>query len=195
MKLTATHYYLVLLVTSVLGIAYIAVDYFYIIHQENPISKTKNHFVTPTIKHNDTLLSIQTTKDSGCHTSGVLLTEAQILALPQHQFTTLHKWAPVAETFRGPLLEDILNLTCKDAKSIELKALNEYSLALDFESTKKYKPIVAHSVNGNRLPIRDKGPLWIMIDHGRYDIQKKNLGGMMIWQLSDILVLDSHETL
>lgn len=193
MKLTTTHYYLALLMATLVVVGCIGTTYFYMSDQVDPITTTTSSFASSVVKQDDTLLSIQVAQDSDCNSSGALLTEEHILALPQQQFTTLHKWSPVAQTFSGPLLEDVLNIYCKDVTSIELSALNNYSLTLDFKLTKQYQPIVAHSINGNRLSIRDKGPLWVMIDHERHNIKKKNLEGMMIWQLSDIMILSADE--
>lgn len=141
----------------------------------------------------DTLLSIRGITNSGCN-GDVQLNNEQLLALPQQQFVTHHSWSDEAESFSGPLLQDVLDTTCSNTKKIKLTALNDYAIDIDFSKLKQYQPIVALSVNGKRLSIREKGPLWVMLpldDHK--DIDERSLDGMMIWQLSDIQVLKADD--
>ncbi|WP_146201408.1 hypothetical protein [Leucothrix arctica] len=168
---------------------------FVISEQDRPISRPRDIPAERLVRQDDTLLTVNVAESSNCKNKGVLLTEAQLLALPQYEFTTLHEWSAVAETFRGPLLEDILDLACKGATTFILKALNDYSVMIDFTELKQYKPIVAHSINGERLSVRDKGPLWVMVDHDKYNIHQKNLSALMIWQLFDITILSTDEAL
>ena len=133
---------------------------------------------------------IQPIANSGCDKT-VQLTESSLLSLPQQQFKTHHSWAKEAETFSGPLLEDVLKVACGDATQINLKALNDYSIDVDFTVAKSLKPIVAHSINGTRLSVRDKGPLWIMVPSDDLKVVSKELDGMLIWQLSDIIVINT----
>lgn len=189
MKLTASHYYLVLLVTTVLVIVGVGVSYILSNQYERPVSRTINNVDLTLVKQENTLLGIHVTPESGCNAEDLLLSIEQLLELPQQEFSTLHTWTDVKETFRGPLLEDVINLVCKGVVSVELKALNDYSITVDFEGVRQYKPIVAHSINGQRLTIRDKGPLWVMVDYETYNLDEKNLESLMVWQLSDIVIL------
>ena len=141
----------------------------------------------------DTLLNIQAVKNSGC-SKAVQLNDTALLSLPQRQFVTHHSWSDSAESFSGPLLADVLDTTCNNVVKIKLTALNDYAIDMDFSKVKKYQPIVALTVNGKRLSIREKGPLWVMLpmdDHK--DIAEKSMDGMMIWQLSDIKILKTND--
>jgi hypothetical protein len=141
---------------------------------------------------NDTLLSIQALANSGCE-SAVQLNSAELLALPQQQFMTHHSWSDKAETFSGPLLQDVLNTTCNNSEKIKLTALNDYAIDMDFNEVKKYQPIIALSVNGKRLSVREKGPLWVMLPLDEHKITDRSLDGIMIWQLSDIEILKAND--
>ena len=189
MKLTASHYYLVLLVTTVLVIVGVGVSYILSNQTERPVSRTRNSVDLTLVKQENTLLGLHVSPESSCYSEDQLLSIEQLLALPQQEFSTLHTWTEVKETFSGPLLEDVVNLICKGVVSVELKALNDYSITVDFEGVKQYKPIIAHSINGQRLSIRDKGPLWVMVDYETHNLDSKNLESLMVWQLSDIVIL------
>ena len=164
----------------------------YYINQPEPsfVSSSSNPVVSSVSRNDDTVLMIQAAANSGCAQT-VQLTESSLLELPQQQFKTHHSWTKEAETFSGPLLEDVLKLVCGEATKINLKALNDYSIDVDFTVAKSLKPIVAHSVNGSRLSVRDKGPLWIMVPSDELNVVSKELDGMLIWQLSDIIVINT----
>ncbi|RVU82826.1 hypothetical protein EOL70_19990 [Leucothrix sargassi] len=154
------------------------------------VSSSSNPKVSNVPREADTVLMIQATANSGCGKT-VQLSETSLLALPQQQFTTHHSWAEEAQTFTGPLLEDVLKVACSEASKINLKALNDYSIDVDFAYAKSLKPIVAHSINGSRLSVRNKGPLWLMVPSDDLKIVSKELDGMLIWQLSDIVVINT----
>ncbi|PWQ96519.1 hypothetical protein [Leucothrix arctica] len=164
----------------------------YYIYQPEPsfFSSSSHPVVSSVSKNDDTVLMIQATANSGC-TNTLQLSETSLLGLPQQQFKTHHSWSAEAETFTGPLLEDIIKIACGDATKINLKALNDYSVDVDFTIAKSFRPIVAHSINGSRLSVRDKGPLWIMVPSDDLKVVSKEVDGMLIWQLSDITILNT----
>lgn len=181
-------------VVAVVALSSLGGKYFLSTSKDKAISTTSRlSDAKPTNLKEDTLLSIQAVKNSGCNKSTELNDKA-LLALPQKQFVTHHSWSENAESFSGPLLEDVLDTTCGNTEKIKLTALNDYAIDMDFSQIKKYQPIVALSVNGKRLSIREKGPLWIMLpldDHK--DIAEKSMDGMMIWQLSNIKILKTED--
>jgi hypothetical protein len=155
-------------------------------------TSTKNNIINPSELKKDTLLSIQALNNSGCD-NAVQLNDQKLLALPQQQFVTHHSWSKDAETFSGPLLQDVLNTACSNAQLIKLTALNDYAIDMDFAKVKKYQPIIALSVNGKRLSIREKGPLWLMLPLDKHEIRDGSLDGIMIWQLADIEILKASD--
>ena len=140
----------------------------------------------------DTLLNIQAANNSGCNNT-IELNDEKLLALPQQQFVTHHSWSSEAESFSGPLLQDVLATTCNNTKKLKLTALNDYAIDMDFTEVKKYQPIVALSVNGKRLSVREKGPLWVMLPLDDHKLNDQSMDGMMIWQLSDITILQADD--
>ena len=156
--------------------------------EESYVKSSSNPVVTSVQRKPDTVLMIQTTANSGCDKT-LQLTESELLALPQQQFKTHHSWGAEAEVFAGPSLDDVLKLACEKTTNINLKALNDYAIDVDFTVAKSLKPIVALSSNGERLSVRDKGPLWIMVPSDDLKIVSKELDGMLIWQLSNIIIM------
>lgn len=138
------------------------------------------------------LLRISTNQLQQCK-GDISLSEKALLSLPQQSFKTKHSWSENAEIFSGPLLKDVLNLACQNTSQLMLRAINDYTVKMDFNEIRQYKPIVALSVNHQRLSIRNKGPLWIMMPIDEFQDPPSNLNEKMIWQLSDISILSTNE--
>ncbi len=141
------------------------------------------------------LLNINTAQASQCN-GDIALDAKALLALPQQRFATKHTWAEQAETFSGPLLQDVLSMACPNTQisRLMLRAINDYSVEMDFNKIRHYKPIIALSVNGKRLSVRNKGPLWIMLPIDEFtELPPRSLDDIMIWQLSDISILSTNE--
>lgn len=62
---------------------------------------------------------------------------------------------------------------------------------VNFQAIAKYQPILALKVNGQALTIREKGPLWLMINTDNYKIPPRSLDNIFVWQLYYIRVLTS----
>jgi hypothetical protein len=63
-------------------------------------------------------------------------------------------------------------------------ALNNYSALIPFEDIGRYNPLLALEMNGKRLRVRDKGPLWIVYprdDHA--ELQGDRHNDRWVWQL------------
>ena len=180
---------LILLVISVISFSLLG-GYYLNKPESSFVSSSSNPAVSNVHREDDTMLMIQSTASSGCNKT-VQLTESQLLALPQQQFKTQHSWSQEAETFSGPLLEDVIKVACGEATKINMRALNDYAIEVDFKVAKTLKPIVAHSVNGTRLSVREKGPLWVMVPSDDLQVSSKEIDGMLIWQLSDIVVMNT----
>lgn len=137
------------------------------------------------------VLIVQTDPNSNCGAKKLTFSAKQLQALPQISFKTKHTWANTAQEFSGPLLADVLKQTCANARDIYLRSLDKYSVMVDFQSIAKYQPILALKINGQALTIREKGPVWLMIDTDRYKIPPRSLDTIFVWQLYYIHVLTS----
>ncbi|RVU86289.1 hypothetical protein EOL70_02245 [Leucothrix sargassi] len=195
MKLTTSRYYLLLLFMTIFVISISVGVYLSCTAPPYPISKAGNYDVINLPEKDDTILTIQVEKDNQCQTSGILLTDKDLFSLPQYEFSTKHQWTTATQHFKGPLLIDVIKLACDDAHKVILTALNDYSITVDLKLIEEFKPIIAHTLDGQRMSIRDKGPLWVMIDHEKYNVGKQTLDELLIWQLFNIVVLNNDKTL
>jgi hypothetical protein len=67
-------------------------------------------------------------------------------------------------------------------------ALNDYTVAIPAEDADRYRVIVAIKRNGAYMPVRDKGPLWIVypLDDSK-ELRTPETHAKMIWQLKAIV--------
>lgn len=114
-----------------------------------------------------------------------ILTETDLMALPQVQVTTSNEYVDGEKTFSGPLVRDIFMLCGINATgTVRLIAVNEYQVDIAVEEFYKYDVILATSMDGVALTSRDKGPIWLiypMNDHK--ELQAPVFSRRLIWQL------------
>ncbi len=71
-------------------------------------------------------------------------------------------WTEGKSTFEGVLLSDLMKRVGASGKTAVAIALNDYKVDIPVEDFVRYPVILAYRMDGERLKIRDKGPLWII---------------------------------
>jgi hypothetical protein len=82
--------------------------------------------------------------------------------LPQRTFTTMTPWDKQPIAFTGPLLRDVLAAAKASGTLLKAVALNDYQTSVPFEDAQKFDVILAHKMNGKSIPVKTKGPLFIV---------------------------------
>ncbi len=121
--------------------------------------------------------------------------EASLGTLPWHEIMTHTRWTDGPQLFRGPYLKDVLIRSGRTRPEIEgrdlrMRALNEFEVTVPAGDAWAYDPILAREMNGERMRIRDKGPLWLI--YPRDDdpaLQNPLIDERWIWQLAEIMIL------
>ena len=112
--------------------------------------------------------------------------EADLLALPQVTVRTRTEFTDGVVEIVGPLARDaIAFIDVGSATTVHLVAANDYAIDIPLSDLTDYDVILAMQTNGERLSIRDKGPIWLMYpldDHA--ELQDKIYTGRLIWQLT-----------
>lgn len=116
--------------------------------------------------------------------------EIALAALPWHDIATHTVWTEGIQYFRGPLLRDLLLQTGTTAldlaqRILTLTALNDFVLDIPASDAFAFDPIVARTVNGQPMQVRDKGPLWLVYPRDTTPVlQAPEYDERWIWQLS-----------
>ena len=112
---------------------------------------------------------------------------AMIEKLPQQTFTTMTPWSKEPIKFTGPLLRDVLAAAKASGTTIKAMALNDYKTAIPVEDAQRYDMIVAHRMNGELIPVRTKGPLFIVYPFdSKSELQNSKFYGRSAWQLKSM---------
>lgn len=123
---------------------------------------------------------------------GVLALDAGLLAsLPQHEFTTSTIWTDGTATYSGVLLRDLLAAAGATGATVKLTALNDYQIAMPAADAAEDGPLLAYLVDGKPMPVRDKGPVWMIYpydDNAAYRTEQTY--ARSIWQLNRIEITD-----
>lgn len=87
---------------------------------------------------------------------------AMLEKLPQQTFTTMTPWDKQPIKFTGPLLRDVLAAAKASGTTIKAAALNDYQTSIPLDDVQKFDVILAHKMNGEEIPVKTKGPLFIV---------------------------------
>lgn len=114
---------------------------------------------------------------------------AMLEHLPQYSFTTDTPWFPEPHKFSGPLMRDILARVGADGETLTAIALNDYKVTIPVEDSTRFNLIVAIHKDDKSMPVRDKGPLFVIYP---FDIDSETQSQLYydrsIWQLKAIHV-------
>ena len=109
---------------------------------------------------------------------------AMLEKLPQHKVFTKSPWYPQGAEFTGPLLRDVLAAAGAKGDKIIAVALNDYKTEIPLQDAYKFDVILAHHMNGKPMPVREKGPLFIVYPFdSKPELQSEVYQNRSAWQL------------
>lgn len=107
-----------------------------------------------------------------------------IEALPQHTLTTSTPWFEKPVKFTGPLLSDVLAAVKANGTMISAVAINDYKINIPMTDVTKYKVIVARLLDDKPMPVREKGPLFVVFPFdSATELRTSTYYERSIWQL------------
>lgn len=105
-------------------------------------------------------------------------------ALGEVSFATTTPWTEGVQEFTGVSLEALVEELGVTGGSIKATAINDYAIDIPVSNAVEGGPILAYLQNGERMSVRDKGPLWLVYP---YDLdeayQTEVIFSRSIWQL------------
>jgi hypothetical protein len=121
--------------------------------------------------------------------AGVNFDLAMLEKLPQQTFTTQTPWDKKPIKFKGPLLRDVLAAAKASGTTLKAAALNDYQTSIPFDDAKNFDVIVAHQMNDQAIPVRTKGPLFIVYPFDtKAELRSNVYYERSAWQLKSINV-------
>jgi hypothetical protein len=107
--------------------------------------------------------------------------------LPVTTFKTTTTWTEGVNTFTGVSLKALLAAVGAQGTIAKAIALNDYAVEIPVSDAVVDGPIVAYAMDGKPMPVRDKGPLWIVYPYdANAAYRTEAVYSKSIWQLSRI---------
>ena len=116
-----------------------------------------------------------------------LFDRAMLEAIGTTSFVTNTPWYKEPVKFEGVLLDKLMTAVGASGERIVAVGLNDYSAELPMEDAKKYNVILALKRDGEYMPVRDKGPLFIVYPFdSNPDLKNQKFYSRSVWQVSRI---------
>lgn len=98
-------------------------------------------------------------------------------------------WTTGEVTFSGPLLRAVLEEAGAEGETLKVKALNDYVADVPMEDAKNLDTILATSMDGKAMSVRDKGPLFLVYPFDQKpDLYNEKYFSRSVWQIKEIEV-------
>ncbi|KIN60377.1 Oxidoreductase, molybdopterin binding [Sulfitobacter noctilucae] len=112
---------------------------------------------------------------------------AALEALGTRKIETTTIWTEGTNTFEGvPLARLVQELGAEDG-TLLATAINDYTVEIPVTDAVEDGPIVAITMNGEEMSVRDKGPLWVVYPYdANADYRTEVIYSRSIWQLDRI---------
>jgi hypothetical protein len=112
-----------------------------------------------------------------------------LAALPQQSFTTNTPWFKEPKKFTGPLLRDVLAAAGAKGSTLKAVALNDFKVEIPVSDTRQYSMLLARLLDDTPMPIREKGPLFIVYPFDtNTELHSARYYGRSAWQLRTLEV-------
>jgi hypothetical protein len=140
--------------------------------------------VLPALATAQTVLTVKTNEKA------VHFTLEELVAMRHFKVSTTNNFVNEASLFEGPLLRGILqNLNVAPSANLEFLSLNNFSTNVPAIDAFEYDVILALYRDGKAMPVREKGPVWIIYPmDDNPQIQNEIYNDRLVWQLREINV-------
>lgn len=106
-----------------------------------------------------------------------------------HGFSTATPWYKGVTRFDGVLMRDLLGTVGASGAWVTAIALNDYTTEIPTSDFEKYDVILALKRDGEYMPVRDKGPLFIVYPFDSDEsLKSKIYYSRSAWQVSELIV-------
>lgn len=100
-------------------------------------------------------------------------------------FQTTSPWYNGRTTFTGIPLQKLMDYVGAKGSVVKVTALNDYTTIIPLSDFKKYNVILALKINGEYMPIRDKGPLFVVYPYDSIpELNNQVYYSRSAWQVS-----------
>jgi len=114
---------------------------------------------------------------------------AMLEAIGMETVETTTPWYTGAVKFEGVSLDKLMKHIGASGERAVFVALNDYSSEIPVEDFAKHNVILALKRNGEYMPVRDKGPLFVIYPFdSKPELKNQTFYGRSVWQVAKIVV-------
>lgn len=107
-----------------------------------------------------------------------------VKSLGRASLDTSTQWTEGVIHFEGIGGADFIRALGASGTEVVARALNDYEIVIPIEDFTNDYALIAYSMNGQPMSVRDKGPLWIVYPYDQSsDFRTDRYLGRSIWQL------------
>jgi hypothetical protein len=114
---------------------------------------------------------------------------AMLEAMGTDTVETTTPWYNGPVKFEGVSLDKLMKQVGASGERVAVVALNDYSSEIPIEDFAKYNVILALKRNGEYMPVREKGPLFIIYPFdSKPELKSQTFYSRSVWQVAKIVV-------
>lgn len=111
-------------------------------------------------------------------------------ALGWSSFTTMTPWYDAPVTFAGVPMSKLMHMVGAKGDTAIATALNDYETKIPVSDFEEFNVLLALKRNGEYMPVRDKGPLFIVYPYDSApELRSQKYYGRSAWQLARIVIV------
>jgi hypothetical protein len=117
----------------------------------------------------------------------VSLDQEQLAAIGKEQIETRTPWTEGIVRFSGVPFKTLAASLGFEGDEVVLRALNDYSVRTTVATLVQKEALVAFEISGHVIPIRQKGPYWVVFPWSqRDDLDEPSTHSLSVWQLQSV---------
>jgi hypothetical protein len=98
-------------------------------------------------------------------------------------------WYKRAQKFEGVPLDKLMQKVEASGEKVVAVALNDYSSEIPIEDFARYNVILALKRDGEYMPVRDKGPLFIVYPYdSNSELRSQKFYSRSVWQVTRLVI-------
>lgn len=115
---------------------------------------------------------------------------AMLEALGMDSFETTTPWYNGPVRFEGVRMQRLMQAVGASGKEVTAVALNDYTTDIPLADFERYGVLLAMKRDGNDLPVRDKGPLFIVYPYdSKPELKAQKFYSRSAWQVAKLEVI------
>lgn len=123
------------------------------------------------------------------HLNEAIFDRAMLEALGMEEITTTTPWNSGPVRFEGVRMDLLMQVVGAKGSVVIAQALNDYTTKLPISDFGRFKPILALKRDGEYMPVRNKGPLFIVYPYDSDpELQQQVYYNRSAWQIASLVV-------